>query len=138
MKRLILITLTGMLVLAACTSTPTPAPVPTTALAQPTTAPVQATEVPTAAPAPTETIVPPTEAAAAPTASSSLTADQVASAQQILNTACAACHSPDRVKNASGDLSAWQSLVQQMRDGGAQLTDDQAALVSQYLAQTYP
>jgi cytochrome c5 len=112
-------------------------------LAQPAQAPViidtqvQATQaIATEIPA---TSVPPTEIqpTTAP-AIAGLTADQKTQAQQVLNSACAACHSTDRITRARGDLAGWQQVIQQMRDRGAQMTDDQAALLAQYLAETYP
>ena len=112
-------------------------------LVQPTQAPVivDTQEPPTqviATEAPVTT-VPPTEIqpTTAP-AVAALSADQKSQAQQIMNSACAACHSTDRITRARGDLAGWQQVIQQMRDRGAQLTDDQATLLAQYLAETYP
>jgi mono/diheme cytochrome c family protein len=143
MRTLRVFTLLGfvtlMLIVAGCSTGNTTQP----ATAQPTQAPVIAdtqvlsTEVaPSEVPATTvpSTLVQPTTASA-PTG---LSADQKTQAQQILNSACAACHSTDRVTRARGDLAGWQQMIQRMRDQGAQLSDADATLLAQYLAETYP
>jgi cytochrome c5 len=143
MRSLRVFTLLGFaaltLIVAGCSTGNTTQPT----TAQPTQAPVVAdTQVPSTQVIPSEapaTSVPPTDVQ--PTsvpATAGLTADQKTQAQQILNSACAACHSTGRVTRSKGDLAGWQQLIQRMRDQGAQLSDADATLLAQYLAETYP
>jgi hypothetical protein len=59
-----------------------------------------------------------------------------AAATNLVNTACAACHTLDRVKNKKnkvGDKDAWIATVTRMKDKGAGLTDEQVPLVVDFL-----
>lgn len=87
---------------------------------------------------PTATEIPTVSPTEEPTATTGLSADQVTRAEEILNTACAACHSPSKVTREHGDLAFWQQLVESMRQKGAEVSDDDALVLAQYLAQTYP
>ncbi|HET9219959.1 MAG TPA: photosynthetic reaction center cytochrome c subunit family protein [Terriglobia bacterium] len=54
-------------------------------------------------------------------------------ATNLVNTACASCHTLDRVKNKVADQEAWTATVTRMKDRGAALTDQQVPLVVDYL-----
>ena len=54
-------------------------------------------------------------------------------AANLVNTACASCHSLDRVKNKVADKDAWTATVTRMKGKGAGLTDEQVPLVVEYL-----
>jgi cytochrome c5 len=56
-----------------------------------------------------------------------------AAATNLVNTACGACHTLDRVKNKVGDKDAWTTTVTRMKDKGAGLTDEQVPLVVDFL-----
>jgi hypothetical protein len=56
-----------------------------------------------------------------------------AAALNLVTTACAACHSLDRVNNKKGDADAWSATVTRMKGMGANLTDQQVPLVAEYL-----
>lgn len=52
----------------------------------------------------------------------------------LVNNACAACHSLDRVNNKKADNAGWTTTVTRMKGAGADLTDAQVPLVVEYLA----
>src|SRR5262249_58309088 len=54
-------------------------------------------------------------------------------ATNLVNTACAACHTLDRVKNKVGDKDAWTTTVTRMQGKGAALTDEQVPVVVEFL-----
>ena len=54
-------------------------------------------------------------------------------AQNLVNTACAACHSLDRVKNKTADKDGWTTTVTRMKAAGANLTDEQVPVVAEFL-----
>jgi hypothetical protein len=56
-----------------------------------------------------------------------------AAATTLVNSACASCHTLDRVKNKAGDKDAWTATVTRMKDKGAGLTDEQVPLVVEFL-----
>ena len=55
-------------------------------------------------------------------------------AATLVNTACAACHTLDRVNNKKADNAGWTATVTRMKGSGANLTDEQIPLVVDYLA----
>jgi len=55
-------------------------------------------------------------------------------AANLVNTACASCHTLDRVNNKKADSDAWTSTVTRMKGMGANLTDAQVPVVVEYLA----
>jgi glyoxylase-like metal-dependent hydrolase (beta-lactamase superfamily II) len=58
---------------------------------------------------------------------------------ELVNRACGgACHSLDRVNSKRGDKSAWTTIVERMKDKGADLTDEQVLQVVDYLASIQP
>jgi hypothetical protein len=56
-----------------------------------------------------------------------------AEAVDLVNTACAACHTLDRVKNKVADKDGWTATVNRMQGKGANLTDQQVPMVVEYL-----
>jgi mono/diheme cytochrome c family protein len=57
--------------------------------------------------------------------------------QELLEARCTQCHTLDRVRSAAHTPEEWQATVQHMREMGAQLTDEEAQTLVQYLAETY-
>ena len=55
----------------------------------------------------------------------------------LLEARCTVCHNLDRVKTASKTLDGWASTVERMRGRGAELTDEEADILSEFLAETY-
>lgn len=56
----------------------------------------------------------------------------------LVNMACTGCHGIDRVNGKKGDKDAWTDTVTRMKEKGADLTDDQATQVIDYLARVHP
>jgi len=54
-------------------------------------------------------------------------------AENLVNTACAGCHSLDRVKNKVADKDGWTATVTRMKGAGANLTDEQVPVVVEFL-----
>jgi len=54
-------------------------------------------------------------------------------AANLVNTACASCHSLDRVKNKTADKDGWNATVTRMKAQGASLTDEQVPVVVEFL-----
>jgi len=84
------------------------------------------TQVPTSPPAemiPTEVLGP--------------TPGLAASGEELLQDRRTRCHTLDRVQTASKSLAEWQTTVERMRTKGAQLTDDEVQVLTEYLAATY-
>jgi hypothetical protein len=54
-------------------------------------------------------------------------------AANLVSTACAACHSLDRVKNKVADKDGWTATVTRMKGAGANLTDEQVPVVVEFL-----
>jgi photosynthetic reaction center cytochrome c subunit len=54
-------------------------------------------------------------------------------AANLVNTVCASCHSLDRVKNKTADKDGWTTTVARMKEKGADLTDEQVAVVVDFL-----
>jgi cytochrome c5 len=55
----------------------------------------------------------------------------------LVNTACSACHTVDRIVNKKGDNDAWTATVTRMKGKGAALTDEQVQQVIEFLARTH-
>lgn len=129
------------------------------ALAQPQTGsqaqPAPATQPPApgaeaqpapASPAPATPATPGSQAApAAPGAAPSqaapgapAAAGDVAAEKALFEQTCSACHDLSTVTGQRKTRADWADTVQQMVGMGAQLTDDQAAQVVDYLSKTYP
>ncbi len=56
-------------------------------------------------------------------------------AKILINTNCTVCHSTSRISAAEKDLAGWTTTVNRMLSKGAALTNDEANLVIQYLAE---
>jgi cytochrome c5 len=56
----------------------------------------------------------------------------------ILESACTTCHGLDFITDKRKDPAAWEFTVNQMISRGADLNPDEAKLVIDYLAKTYP
>jgi hypothetical protein len=54
-------------------------------------------------------------------------------ATNLVTTACASCHTLDRVRNKVADKDAWTATVTRMKEKGADVTDQQLTLVVDYL-----
>src|SRR5215510_10142920 len=78
-------------------------------------------------------LVPLVTLAQAPAGPAQTPAGPDAVATSLVTTACASCHTLDRVKNKVGDKDAWTTTVTRMKDKGAGLTDEQVPLVVEYL-----
>jgi cytochrome c5 len=59
------------------------------------------------------------------------------SGPELLQDRCTQCHSLDRVTAASKTQAEWEATVARMRDKGAELTDEEAQILTEYLAETY-
>ena len=55
-------------------------------------------------------------------------------AANLVSTACAACHTLDRVKNKTADKDGWTTTVARMKEKGAALTDEQVPVVVDFLS----
>ena len=79
----------------------------------------------------------------APTQEPTPTLEPTPTPQEMLGKAlvasrCIGCHELNRVTKVSFDQEGWQKTVDWMVLIGAQLSDEEAVLVVDYLAQTYP
>jgi glyoxylase-like metal-dependent hydrolase (beta-lactamase superfamily II) len=57
--------------------------------------------------------------------------------RQILETACTTCHNLNRVQNKSLAQSDWQIVIDRMKGRGAELPDDSASVLLNYLVKAY-
>ena len=57
-------------------------------------------------------------------------------AANLVNTACASCHSLDRVNGKKADRDGWTTTVARMKAQGANLTDEQVPVVVEFLTRT--
>src|SRR5436190_18269866 len=74
--------------------------------------------------------------AVAAMASQQATGDDKAKA--LLESKCMSCHGVDQVQSAAKrDKAGWKVLVDSMRSKGADLKDDEATTLVDYLAKTY-
>jgi cytochrome c5 len=55
----------------------------------------------------------------------------------IVNRACQSCHDLGTITEARHTAKEWPGVVQRMRANGADLNDDQAKQVQDYLIKTY-
>ncbi|MEW6716599.1 MAG: hypothetical protein AB1345_03720 [Chloroflexota bacterium] len=55
----------------------------------------------------------------------------------LLQERCTECHSLARVEQAQKNLDEWERVVNSMINKGAQLNEDEKALLIEYLAETY-
>ena len=61
-------------------------------------------------------------------------------AANLVTTACASCHSLDRVRNKVADKDGWTATVNRMKGAGANLTEEQVQKldVASQRERTYP
>jgi mono/diheme cytochrome c family protein len=57
--------------------------------------------------------------------------------EELLGARCTGCHSLDQVESASKTQAEWEATVDRMRGKGAELTDEEADILSEYLSETY-
>jgi len=57
--------------------------------------------------------------------------------QALLQERCATCHGLDQVKQAQKSDEEWERTVARMVDKGAQLSEEEQAVLVDYLAETY-
>ena len=55
----------------------------------------------------------------------------------LLETRCTVCHNLSVIENEKGTAEEWQRTVERMIQKGAKLSADEAAILVQYLAETY-
>lgn len=127
MKRIILLTISfaaALALIAACSqATPTPTEAP----------PVveETTEVVTEA-YPVETEVE-TETEAYPVETETEVTEAMDEAEELIVDRCSACHSVDRVFNADKTAEEWDETIDRMIDYGAELNDEEKALMIDWL-----
>jgi cytochrome c5 len=56
---------------------------------------------------------------------------------ELLQGRCTQCHTLDRVEAANKTQAEWEATVERMRGKGANLTDDEAQTLVEYLTETY-
>jgi len=77
-----------------------------------------------------ETVVPTTEQEEA--------APAVLEGKTLVEERCTKCHDLGRVERASKTEEEWKAIAERMVGKGAQLSQEEQALVIQYLAEAYP
>ncbi len=55
----------------------------------------------------------------------------------LLETRCTSCHSMERITNSSKTEDAWKATVERMIGHGAQLSTEEEAVLTQYLAENF-
>ncbi len=58
--------------------------------------------------------------------------------KSLVSSRCVGCHPMNRVENAAYDEKGWQLTVDRMVLLGAEIPNDQAPVVVDYLAQAFP
>jgi cytochrome c5 len=72
-----------------------------------------------------------------PTAAESPAPPAELGGEELLQARCTRCHGLDRVQAAAKTQADWEATVERMRAKGAELTDAEAQLLVEYLAETY-
>src|SRR5205809_108425 len=75
--------------------------------------------------------------AAASVAAQQSTSSDDAKAKALVQSKCTVCHGIESLATQNLDKAGWKNLVESMRRMGADLKDDEATLVTDYLAKTY-
>jgi mono/diheme cytochrome c family protein len=57
--------------------------------------------------------------------------------KQVLEVICSSCHNLDRITSKNYDKDAWEGIVTSMKDKGAELTDEDIAVLVDYLAKNF-
>lgn len=133
-KFLLVSTFLLMFVTACAGAAPTSAELPTETLGA-ETLPLQ--EVTTALPAADSTIAAPAPIVQPPAAAPADPSISTSEAQVLLDGRCKRCHSLERVTSFKGDLAAWEIIVNDMIARGADLSDEEKAILLQFLAENY-
>ncbi len=60
-----------------------------------------------------------------------------ARAEGLIIARCSVCHSPDLIRQQRVDRSHWAATVEKMRHWGAELADEEATLLTDYLSARY-
>jgi cytochrome c5 len=60
-----------------------------------------------------------------------------ARAKEILENACTSCHNLQRVEAQTQTEDGWEGIIDNMRNRGSSMTDDEAKLVVSYLVRAY-
>ena len=60
-----------------------------------------------------------------------------AKAEALFNKRCGTCHSVARATSQKKSKTAWKGTVKRMRKNGCSLTDEEAQLITEYLAEKY-
>jgi mono/diheme cytochrome c family protein len=55
----------------------------------------------------------------------------------LLQERCTACHGLNRVEGESETQAEWEATVERMREYGAELTDEEAQMLVDYLVENY-
>lgn len=61
----------------------------------------------------------------------------VAKPETLLDTRCAECHALSRVTETKQDRAAWEATVERMVRNGARLSEEEKAVLVDYLASKY-
>lgn len=61
----------------------------------------------------------------------------VAKPETLLDTRCAECHALSRVTEAKKDRAGWEATVERMVRNGARLSEEEKAVLVDYLASKY-
>ena len=59
------------------------------------------------------------------------------SGAELLQERCTECHTLDRVESESHTQAEWEAEVEHMREYGADLTDEEAQTLVEYLVENY-
>ena len=65
-------------------------------------------------------------------------AEEVEKGRELTERVCTTCHELGPEITAGRGAEAWKKVVEEMRIMGAQISDEEAALITQYLVQAYP
>ncbi len=132
--RILLVLIFLLLAFAACAKTePAPAVQPTASAQQENSLPTAEQSTPsalepnTAAPAPAQ---PPAAAPVDPQTGA-------INGQTLLDERCVTCHALENVTSTTGTYEEWESIVSRMIQRGANLTDEEKAILVQFLADNY-
>lgn len=128
--KLFAVLLVVFLLVAACSKAEPPA------ISVTTEAPVEtATSLPTEAPAvETEAPVAQTDA---PSLQQPPPVAPTIDGKELLESRCISCHALSRTTNETGTKEEWDAVVTRMIGKGANLSEDEKAILVQYLAENY-
>lgn len=132
--KLLILTILAISILSGCAS-PEPAPA-----AQPTSPVLEATDSPqepaaaTEAPEPTSNAPAPAE----PPAAAPIDPEAAAiSGQTLLEERCVTCHTLENAVSVTGTFEDWEIIVDRMIQRGAVLTDEEKAILLEFLVENY-